>query len=308
MPIALPDLDDRRYEDLVDELLALIPRYAPGWTDHNASDPGIMLVELFAWLTEALIYRLNRIPEASTASFFRLLSGRLDGRAPDMTGLSFKEAQALTVRDLNERFRAVTADDYASLVLSRPFGDQRAARAVCLPGLDLTADDPFRHRTGHVSVMLVPDEPGPSPVPSPELIAAAADFLDERRLITSRVHVAAPVYVKVAVQAEVVPLSMERREDLGRSVETALAGFFHPLTGGENGKGWPFGRPVYASEVYQVIEAVSGVDYVTGLTLLKSEGGTVEDGGTCLDIGVNGLVDYQAAHPSSRIRIVTAYE
>ena len=62
MPLPLPSLDTRRWSDLVAEGRALIPRYAPTWTDHNVHDPGIMLVELFAWIVEQLIYRANRIP------------------------------------------------------------------------------------------------------------------------------------------------------------------------------------------------------------------------------------------------------
>jgi hypothetical protein len=73
MPIPLPNLDDRTYADLVLEARALIPRYAPQWTDHNPSDPGITLIELFAWLTEIIIFRLNRIPETSEARFVELL-------------------------------------------------------------------------------------------------------------------------------------------------------------------------------------------------------------------------------------------
>ena len=85
MPIPLPNLDDRTFADLAEEMRALIPRYAPAWTDHNASDPGITLIELFAWLTEALIYRLNRIPEASEARFLELL------------GVTFAPARPATV-------------------------------------------------------------------------------------------------------------------------------------------------------------------------------------------------------------------
>jgi hypothetical protein len=57
MSLQLPNLDDRSYEDLVQEALALIPTHAPQWTNHNPSDPEITLVELFAFLTEATIYR-----------------------------------------------------------------------------------------------------------------------------------------------------------------------------------------------------------------------------------------------------------
>ncbi len=72
MPLPLPNLDTRRWADLVDEGRALIPRYAPEWTDHNAHDPGIMIVELMAWLVEQLIYRSNRIPERHLRKFLAL--------------------------------------------------------------------------------------------------------------------------------------------------------------------------------------------------------------------------------------------
>jgi hypothetical protein len=62
MPLALPDLDDRRWTDLVAEGRSLIPLYAPGWTDHNVHDPGITLIELLAWVAEMDLYQVNRIP------------------------------------------------------------------------------------------------------------------------------------------------------------------------------------------------------------------------------------------------------
>ena len=57
------DLDDRRWQDLVNQALALRTTYAPQWTDRNASDVGVTLVELFAWLVEGLIFKLNRVPD-----------------------------------------------------------------------------------------------------------------------------------------------------------------------------------------------------------------------------------------------------
>src|SRR6266699_1306572 len=60
MPVPLPNLDDRRYDDLVAEARGLIPSLDSTWTNHNPSDPGITLVELFAWLSEMLMYRIDR--------------------------------------------------------------------------------------------------------------------------------------------------------------------------------------------------------------------------------------------------------
>ena len=73
MPLPLPNLDTRRWSDLVDEGRALIPRFAPGWTDHNVHDPGVTLIELFAYLTESLLYRANWIPERHRRKFLALL-------------------------------------------------------------------------------------------------------------------------------------------------------------------------------------------------------------------------------------------
>lgn len=65
MPIPLPNLDDRRWAELVEQGRALIPLYSPEWTDHNASDPGITLMELLAFIAEMDVYRLNRIDRKS---------------------------------------------------------------------------------------------------------------------------------------------------------------------------------------------------------------------------------------------------
>ena len=73
MPLQRPILDDRSYEQLRDELIRRIPIYAPEWTDHNPSDPGITLIELFSFLGENILYRFNQIPDATYVEFLRLL-------------------------------------------------------------------------------------------------------------------------------------------------------------------------------------------------------------------------------------------
>ena len=81
MPLPAPILDDRSYQQLRDELIRRIPVYAPEWTDHNASDPGITLIELFAFLGENLLYRFNQIPDATKLAFLRLLQLPADDAA-----------------------------------------------------------------------------------------------------------------------------------------------------------------------------------------------------------------------------------
>ena len=75
MPLPIPNLDDLRWEDLVAEGRSLIPASAPDWTNHNASDPGITLMELFAFICEKLMYQLNRVSDRNVAEFLSLLNG-----------------------------------------------------------------------------------------------------------------------------------------------------------------------------------------------------------------------------------------
>jgi hypothetical protein len=82
MPLDVPNLDDRRWTDLVDEGRELIPRFAPGWTDHNPHDPGITFIELFAWLVEMQIYQVNRVSDRHREAFARLAGVRRCRRTP----------------------------------------------------------------------------------------------------------------------------------------------------------------------------------------------------------------------------------
>jgi predicted phage baseplate assembly protein len=89
MPLPLPDLDDRRWVDLVDEARSRIPRYAPQWTDYNASDPGITLIELLAWIAEADVFGIDRIPRRHRAAFLRLAGIALRPVVPASTPVQF---------------------------------------------------------------------------------------------------------------------------------------------------------------------------------------------------------------------------
>jgi predicted phage baseplate assembly protein len=89
MPLPEPHLDDRRFQDLVNEAKSLIPRYCPEWTDHNVSDPGVTLIELFAWMTDLLLYRLNRVPEKNYIRFMDLIGLRLQGATPARAPITF---------------------------------------------------------------------------------------------------------------------------------------------------------------------------------------------------------------------------
>jgi predicted phage baseplate assembly protein len=93
MPLAPPNLDDRQFADIVAEAKTLIPRYAPEWTNFNESDPGTTLVELFAWMTEILVYRLNQVPDLNYIKFMQLVGIELKAAQPARAELTFSTSR-----------------------------------------------------------------------------------------------------------------------------------------------------------------------------------------------------------------------
>ncbi len=94
-----PVLDDRSFQQIVDEMKKRIPLYCPEWTDHNVSDPGVTLIELFAWMTELILYRLNQVPDLHYIRFMEFLG--LEHKAPSaaQTGVTFWLTKPLTYAD-----------------------------------------------------------------------------------------------------------------------------------------------------------------------------------------------------------------
>lgn len=279
MPLPLPNLDDRSYEDLVAEATSLIPVEYPEWTDHNPSDTGIILIELLAWLTEMVLYRVDRVPDKNMEIFLKLLNGpewanreRGKGERADL-----QDAIRETVVDLRKRYRAVTCEDYEGLAVedwnetkqSQILGKIR--RSHCLPERNLALKNPEAREAnapGHISLVVVPDIPEEagdtnlSPSPSSDLLTALWMFLDERRLLTTRHHVVAPEYVPVTISATLFLEEGARAADVRSRVEGSIHTFFHPFKGGADGTGWPFGRNIYVSEVYELLDDIPGVNYI----------------------------------------------
>src|SRR5437660_3968368 len=110
MPLAAPNLDNRQFADIVAEAKTLIPRYAPEWTNFNESDPGITLVELFAWMTEILVYRLNQVPDRNYIKFLQLIGIELEPARPARAELTF----------------SLSRDDLSTVIV--PLGTQVAAQ------------------------------------------------------------------------------------------------------------------------------------------------------------------------------------
>lgn len=270
MAIAIPSLDDRVYADLVSEARTLIPVYDPSWTNHNESDPGITLMELFAWLTELQIYALDQITDEHRLTFLRLLNGPdlVAKRNADGTiDQAWLEQETVAALDrMRQPMRAVSALDHETLAL-RASPDVQRAR--CIPRRNLAAGNEDMRRAeapGHVSVVIVPRRPNDE---TQALCDGIYDKMKPVRTLTTKLHIVLPVWAPIATRIMVARRSDVPEDTLRDRIQKRLAAWLDPRTGGNDGTGWPFDRDVYVSELNAVLEGVPGVDYV-GETLLDS--------------------------------------
>jgi hypothetical protein len=256
MPISLPNLDDRRYADLVEEARDLLVAYAPALTDHNPSDPAVTLMELFAYFTEALLFRVNVVTVASRIKFLQLINGPNWPIPPSPDELDAQVRS--TVLALRSTDRAVTPADFE--FLARLGGAGGVARAQCIPERNLEATDPTQRaqsQPGHVSVVIVPS-PGGNLA---SLSTTVAAYLDPRRLLTAVVHIVGPRVVPIGIQLTVRLMPDALESQVLPRVTDALTSFLDPIVG-RDGNGWPFGRNVYVSELYRLLDKLPGVDFV----------------------------------------------
>lgn len=165
---------------------------------------------------------------------------------------------------LRHRGSALSAADYEALALEASPG---VAITRCLPA---TSAD-LRPAAGWVTLILVPRSLDPQPLPSWELRSEVTNYIAARApasIEPGRISVVRPNYLLVGVSATVAAMNISQSGDVKTAVVNALNQFFHPVYGGPEGLGWPFGRSVYLSDVAKVIEGVAGVDYVRLLELI----------------------------------------
>jgi hypothetical protein len=175
-------------------------------------------------------------------------------------------------REIRHGGRAVTPEDFEDLA-------QRAslevARAKCFPVCDLELNpDGTKLSPGVISLVVVPrwadGAVSPAP-PTAELFGRVREFLDQRRLASVKLVLAAPDYIGIDVKAEITVKTVEGAGKLEIAVKLSLCRFLHPLTGFD-GSGWAFGRLPTKSDLYRVIENVPGVEHVRSVQIAKSAG------------------------------------
>jgi len=198
--------------------------------------------------------------------------GRVDNRRPGGGGVDGEDLEAAKIRGpmtLRTRDRAVTAEDYEQIGLEAAPEVARVRCARAGEGAE----------AGAVRVLVVPsaveDEPGrlrfEQLVPSDETLARIAAYLDERRVIGARVVVEPPSYQGITVVARLRSRPRTAPDRLQAQALEALYRYFHPITGGPDGDGWPFGRPIHAGEVYAVLQRLHGTELVEEARLFPAD-------------------------------------
>jgi predicted phage baseplate assembly protein len=216
---------------------------------------------------------------------------RVENRQAAVGGVEAETLDEAKVRgplSLRARGRAVTADDFEQLTREAA---PDVARVKCQPAGE---SDP-----GAVRVKIVPSARSENGqidfddlLPSEETLQAIANRLDSTRMVGTRLLIEPPYYQGVTVVARVRALPTASPARVENDALTALYRYLNPITGGPEGGGWPFGRPVQSGEIYGVLQRVSGVDLVEEVLLFAANPVTGERGPAMdrVDLGDDALV------------------
>jgi hypothetical protein len=235
-------------------------------------------------LIRARFYRYSQADRGNlNANLSWLLAVRRDNQTVNVSGQNSDVASGGQGSELldDSRLRAreifrkqspvLTTSDYERLVLRTP--GLRVARVKVLPNFNPNVR--CVRLSGDVTVIVVPSPPPAAsfpdaapPKPSAGFLKTVENHLDRRRLVTTNLHVIGPEYVPVKVSCRVFLKKRVSESEAHESVIAALKQLLDPIFGGpERGKGWPFGRSVFPSEINQRLAQLPAVDYVVGVRL-----------------------------------------
>jgi predicted phage baseplate assembly protein len=219
--------------------------------------------------------------------------GRVENRQPASGGVDGEDIDNAKVRGpvyLRTLGRAVTVEDYEMLAKAAAPG---IARVKCVPA---SVDD----HEGGARILVVPavadDADATMPfarlAPSPELLQRVATEIDARCTIGARVVIEPPFYQGITVVAQLRTRAFADPARVRDDATAQLYSYLHPIRGGADGTGWPFGRPVHAGEVYSVLQHVAGVELVEAVQLYPADPVTGERGQVSqrLEISPNALL------------------
>ena len=167
------------------------------------------------------------------------------GREPE----NIDEAIHRTRSNLRIPTKAVTLNDYEYIVKNMGLAVERVA---AIPD----------SQNNIINVVVTPQSSLNNPTPSPGFLRTIHEHLNKHRLLTTQINVTGPNYVQVSVSMEVEVDSTVNPLIVQNKIHDSLSNFLKPMSG-DNKQGWPFGRPVFRSEIYSIIKNIQGVQYMT---------------------------------------------
>ena len=187
-------------------------------------------------------------------------------------GESLDDAELRIPSYLQSAGRAVSAADFQDIVESTPGIDLRRVEIIPLYQPDTGIPSP-----GVVTVMVIPNDPSTpqGPVPDRYFLQAVCSYLDPKRLVTTEVHVVGPDYqdLSVSVGFDLVP--GKDAATVREAVKTAIRNFLSPLTGGQQGTGWPLNKPVVDRELLAQAARVDGVSDINNVLIWDGSGAAI---------------------------------
>ncbi len=288
MQIQFPDLANRTYKDILDEMISTIPKYSEKWTNYNPSDPGIMILETLAWIFDATFYRIDRIPEESYINFIKLIAGAggeevdkqleilkkdpnsdryhieileflkeiEESKKRGQINRNIIEMKAAALRFINSNYRAITEEDFRALAIEATEknheNDPRVKRVEINKGHE-----------GKIDITIISDQLDKYD----KLKKIVKDYLEPRKLLCTKINVTEPDYSPVSIYIEVACLSHTRQDITADRIKKNILEFLDPLKGGDDKKGWVYGRTLTVFELYHTVEETEGVDHARSVIM-----------------------------------------
>jgi len=297
MALPLPNLDDRNFEQLVSEMIELLPRHSKEWTNMNPSDPGIMILELFAYLVEMDIFQLNRVTNASYVKFLKLVGVDIEWIPgsevpPSLLGDEQVKAGIILALKKLSYLRAISQNDISQIVEDILLPKDIVSRVHCFPNRYIRKEDILgvadiekkvvteMEKEGYLLIIISADnkpfiqrETNPCleqtvvdrTIQRYTLIDADLDLLrielDKRRILTTRMYVIQAQLKKITLSIRVTPEKGVDSVILTQKINDNILDFYSPVWGGEDENGFAIGRVFKVSETIEAIENTEGVDY-----------------------------------------------
>lgn len=220
-----------------------------------------------------------------------------DGTDPEpLDAVKLRAPHELRIRD-----RAMSAEDFSDLAMRTP--GAALHKAYALPRRAVDASGSIVERDGAVTLVVLPRNDQDAPQPSEAQLRAVCRWLGPRRLVTTELHVTGPQYTPVErLAAQVTVAAGHDLAVVSEGVYTALTDYLHPIRGGADRTGWPFGEDIFHGDLYDVMLGVDGVRRVRGLTLVLPDAAATTDDVSTLPEGHLPVLTRAA------IDVVTGYE